>query len=124
MSRKESIRDPIEYGWLFDKGASNNPKQPATVLEVLQESAPHATLPMSAEERYQLRELILDTLETLTEKEVWIINALLFEKMSLRRAGFILGIPKTTLARKRDAILRDLQNKLLEHDYIKEYLNE
>jgi hypothetical protein len=124
MSRKEFLRDPIEYEWLFDKGSTSSPKQPATVLQVLQESAPHAVMPISAEERFHLRELIIDTLETLTDMEIWIINALLFERMSLRRAGFILGIPKTTLARKRDAILKGLQEKLLQHEYIKEYLND
>mgnify|MGYP001564208154 FL=1 len=121
--KKEAIRDPIELSWLFDKAYAANPKQPSTIMQSLQEAAPHVTPLVSAEERHQLREIILDTLSSLEEIEVWIINALLFEKMSLRDAGYVLSIPKTTLARKRDNILKKLQNDLAEHPLVKEHLH-
>ena len=42
-----------------------------------------------------------------------IVQALLYEKLSLRAAGEKLNIPKTTLARRRDEIWKKIENQLL-----------
>ena len=93
-------------------------------MQSLVESKPNDPIRISAEERLELRDIVSSALESLNEEEIWIINALLFERLSLRQAGYILQIPKTTLARKRDKILKKLEKKLSEEPLVKEYLNE
>ena len=51
-----------------------------------------------------------------------IVEALAYEKLSLRVAGKKLNIPKTTLARRRDEIWNKIEIQLLEHPEIREYI--
>jgi RNA polymerase sigma factor (sigma-70 family) len=124
MNKKEVLRDPIEFAWLFSKANLQFPKQPRSVSESLLQALPNAEPIRSAEENYHLREVVVGALDILNEEERWIVNALLFERLSLRQAGYVLGIPKTTLARRRDKILEKLKQHLLKQTTIKEYLNE
>ena len=105
MSRKEIPTDPEHLAWL---------------KETLGESDER----FSKSERTELSEIILNAYETLEGIELWIMNAILFEKLSLRDIEYILGMPKTTVARKRDQILERLAEQLKQHDLIKEYLDE
>tara|TARA_R100000458_G_C8263271_1_gene238572 strand:- start:715 stop:1116 length:402 start_codon:yes stop_codon:yes gene_type:complete len=124
MAKREILRDPIEFAWLFTRASAKRSRQPSTATQALIEGKPNDPIRVSAEERLELREVVAGALESLTEEEVWIINALLFERLSLRQAGFILQIPKTTLARRRDKILKKLEKLLLKETLVKEYLNE
>jgi len=124
MNKKEILRDPIEFAWLFSQANLQFPKQPTTVSESLLQALPNAEPIRSAEENYHLREVVVGALDILDEEELWILNALLFERLSLRQAGYILKIPKTTLARRRDKILQKLKQHLLKNTTIKDYLNE
>ena len=56
----------------------------------------------------ELREALADAFDTLTEEEQFIADRLFIENLSLRRTGRMMNIPKTTLARRRDAIRRKL----------------
>ena len=58
----------------------------------------------------------------LDPREREIVEALVYEKLSLRVAGKKLNIPKTTLARRRDAIWNKIEIQLLEHPEIREYI--
>lgn len=124
MAKREILRDPIEFAWLFTRAGAKKPKQPETATHALLESKPHEPIRISAEERLELREIVAGALESLTEEEIWIMNALLFERLSLREAGYILQIPKTTLARRRDKIFKKLEKALIQEPLVKEYLNE
>jgi len=66
----------------------------------------------SIEEQDELREILADALDSLTEEERWIFLMLTTVKLSLRFVGRVLGVPKTTLARRRDRIVRKLQDEL------------
>ena len=94
MNKKEILRDPIEFAWLFSQANLQFPKQPTTVSESLLQAPPNAAPIRSAEENYHLREVVVGALDILDEEELWILNALLFERLSLRQAGYILKIPK------------------------------
>ena len=124
MAKREILRDTIEFAWLFSRAGAKTAKQPETAMQSLVESKPNDPIRISAEARLELRDIVSSALESLNEEEIWIINALLFERLSLRQAGYILQIPKTTLARKRDKILKKLEKKLSEEPLVKEYLNE
>ena len=47
-------------------------------------------------------------MESLPPEDRWIVERLLIEGTSLRKTGVVLGIPKTTLARRRDHIKQRL----------------
>ena len=66
----------------------------------------------SIEEQDELREILADALDSLTEEERWIFLMLTKVKLSLRFVGRVLGVPKTTLARRRDRIVQKLQDEL------------
>jgi|TARA_R100001530_G_scaffold14692_1_gene13170 DNA-directed RNA polymerase specialized sigma subunit len=121
MSKREILRDPVEYAWLFD--LTNTKGQPSTAIESIQQTAAHKEPRISKEERFLLREAVIEAVESLDAEDLWIVNALLFERLSLRQVERILGTPKTTLARKRDKILVELREKLLENTLVREYIN-
>ena len=123
MGKRDFILDPIEASWIFDKAYSKQKHKVATAMEALMLAEPHKDPQVSLEEQHQLREILVGVLDELEPIELWIINALLFEKLSLREVQHILSIPKTTLARKRDKILLKLRKKIEEIPKVQEYLN-
>ncbi|HCV02914.1 MAG TPA: hypothetical protein DG048_09735 [Pseudoalteromonas sp.] len=123
MGKRDFILDPIEASWIFDKAYSKQKHKIATAMEALMLAEPHKDPQVSLEEQHQLREILVGALDELEPIELWIINALLFEKLSLREVQHILSIPKTTLARKRDKILLKLRKKIEEIPEVQEYLN-
>ena len=123
MGKRDFILDPIEASWIFDKAYSKQKHKVATAIEALMLAEPLQDPQVSLEEQHQLREILVGALDELEPIELWIINALLFEKLSLREVQHILSIPKTTLARKRDKILLKLRKKIEEIPEVQEYLN-
>ena len=123
MAKRDFIIDPIEASWIFDKAYSKQKHRVARAMEALMLAEPHRTPEVSLEEQHNLREILVSALDALEPIELWIINALLFEKLSLREVQHILGIPKTTLARKRDKILEKLRNKIRTIPEVQEYLD-
>ena len=105
MVKKEFPFDTLDLSWKNTR----KPQQKQTEIEILQEAEPHAALEESQEERLQLQEAVLDAFEELDDEEIWLINALLFERLSLRQVERLTQLPKTTVARKRDYILRKLK---------------
>tara|TARA_R100001463_G_scaffold4829_1_gene17232 strand:- start:1353 stop:1727 length:375 start_codon:yes stop_codon:yes gene_type:complete len=123
MGKRDFILDPIEASWIFDKAYSKQRHKIATAMEALMLAEPYREPDISLEEQHELREVLVGALDVLEPIELWIINALLFEKLSLREVQHILGIPKTTLARKRDKIFAKLKEELKNNTKIQEYLN-
>lgn len=118
MVKKEFPFDPLDLSWK----AQGNQKQKQTEIEILQEAEPHATLEESQEERIQLQEAVLDAFDELDDEEIWLLNALLFERLSLRQVERLTQLPKTTVARKRDYILRKLKRALNKHQIVRDHL--
>lgn len=123
MAKRDFILDPIEGAWIFDKAYSKKRGQIATKMEALLLTLPNAEPQKSLEEQHVLREILVGALDQLEPIELWLINALLFEKLSLRDCEHVLGIPKTTIARNRDRILKKLKEQIMENPEVKEYLN-
>ena len=119
MVKKEFPFDPLDLSWK----AQGNQKQKQTEIEILQEAEPHAALEESQEERIQLQEAVLDAFDELDDEEIWLLNALLFERLSLRQVERLTQLPKTTVARKRDYILRKLKRALDKHPIVRDYLS-
>ncbi|NBP73276.1 MAG: hypothetical protein EBU57_09000 [Alphaproteobacteria bacterium] len=75
-------------------------------------------LPNSAE----LIEAIREVWETLTDTERWIYHMLVDVGLSMRFVALALGTPKTTFARRRDALAQKLKNELLRHQAVIDHL--
>ena len=86
------------------------------------ESKPFDEPEISIEEAHVLRELLADAIDSLPEKERWLFEVLFVAKLSLRFVARVLDIPKTTLARRRDALLAQLRLELEDNPIIKERL--
>jgi len=121
MAKREFPFDPLQGLRKADPASLRN--RPDTLIQALQQSSPYSEPYLSKEEQVELQEVVLDALEQLTEWEVWLINALLFERRSLREVERLVGIPKTTVARKRDQILSRLREILAPNRTVKEYLD-
>ncbi len=121
MTKKKEY--PTE-DWVF----TNNNKllyrqRPATELESLMQLAPlQDPWYPSLETTAHLKEAIGEAIDSLTPEDKWIFNTLMIERLSLRTAGAVLGIPKTSLARRRDKIRRELMTVLIESEVIQKWL--
>jgi DNA-directed RNA polymerase specialized sigma subunit len=71
-------------------------------------------------EQIALREALADALDNLEEDDRWIFDMLIVVRLSLRFVGRVVGLPKTTLARRRDTIVAGLQEQLLENPVVRE----
>ena len=121
--RKESLYDPLSsylprwnrYGSAFYR--------PFTPIEALISCPPFEDPEESISEQMELRDIIADALDELDEEDRWILDMLVVARLSLRFVGGILGIPKTTLARRRDRILDELKQTLAENPVVSQRLN-
>jgi DNA-directed RNA polymerase specialized sigma subunit len=75
-------------------------------------------------EQLLLREALADALDSLEEDDRWIFDMLIVVRLSLRFVGRVIGIPKTTLARRRDRIIANLQEQLFDNPVVKERVDK
>ena len=121
--RSADVGSAIRTGW------SITDYDPAVVAAAPRESlrcfgaAPFTEPEESIDEQNELREILADAVDSLTEEEQWIFLMLTKARLSLRFVGSVLGVPKTTLARRRDRIIRKLQEQLSESTLVQERLN-
>ena len=100
---------------------------PDTVAEALVSAGPYIAPALSQEERGRLiADLVLAvqaTFDTLTEEEQWIYHMLVDIGLSMRFVARALNMPKTTFARRRDALADKMRKLLLEHKIVRDKLN-
>ena len=115
----ELLRAAAQRGTVWQPRAS-------TDLELLMQEVPGsiAAAPQaSLESTHRLKEALADAIEALNEEDQWIINCLLIEGLSLRVTGRVLSIPKTSLARRRDRIKRQLMLSLVDSPDVRRHLS-
>ena len=115
----ELLRAAAQRGTVWQPRAS-------TDLELLMQEVPGSVAgapPASLESTHRLKEALADAIEALNEEDQWIINCLLIEGLSLRGTGRVLGIPKTSLARRRDRIIRQLMLSLVHSPDVRRHLS-
>tara|TARA_R100001244_G_scaffold129104_1_gene100321 strand:+ start:309 stop:587 length:279 start_codon:yes stop_codon:yes gene_type:complete len=88
------------------------------------EAAPYDAPLSSSSEKKELIEPVEEAVESLQPWEQEILYMLYGDKLSLRVAGKALGIPKTTLARRRDAIWKKLESKLSKNQIVWEKMRD
>ena len=121
--KREFPTDPQEWSHSPAGSYGLGSHRPLTEIEALLQLAPHQDSQILAlETTAALREPIADAIDTLPEDDEWIFNALCVAGLSLRFTGRVLGIPKTTLARRRDTIRRRLMAELTQHQFVRDWL--
>ena len=70
----------------------------------------------------ELRLAVEDMFNQLTEEEQWIYHMLVDIGLSMRFVARSLGMPKTTFARRRDALAEKMRRLLLEHKVVRDKL--
>lgn len=113
--RHTDAHDPQDFTWLPSMRFPR--RQPDTELQAIMEASFGEEPVESIEETAPLREAIAAAVDALPTGERWLFEMLIHCRLSLRFVARATSIPKTTLARRRDAILADLASTL-EHDPI------
>jgi len=73
-------------------------------------------------EGLEIKEAIGCAIDALPPEDRYIIEQLLMQGNSLRKLGYVLGIPKTSLARRRDKIRQTLMENLVGEPIIQHWL--
>lgn len=97
-------------------------RRPENEFQALMECAPFEEPDVSRDERLELRDVIVDALDNLTDQEQWIFDSLFVRRLSLRQLATEINMPKTTVARWRDRLLQRLREKLVNEPQIVNYL--
>ena len=97
-------------------------RRPETLYDALVRAAPFTEPEESIDEQNELREILADAVDSLSDEDQWIFLMLTTVRLSLRFVGSVLGVPKTTLARRRDRIIRKLQEQLSESTLVQKRL--
>lgn len=96
-----------------------------TDIEALMSQRPHETNDTpSLEATAIVKEILGRAIDNLEDEDRFIVEALFIEGLSLRQVQAITGIPKTTVARRRDRIRRHLMADLSESPRIREWLRQ
>lgn len=98
--------------------------RPATAMQALMEATPGHEPDTSKEELLDIGDVIADAISDLPERDRYIFNALVVERVSLRRLAVRLSMSKTHMARERDRICAVLREELSEYPIITEYLGD
>jgi RNA polymerase sigma factor (sigma-70 family) len=85
---------------------------PESELQALMETRPGDEPDASIAERQALRTLFADAVDTLPERERYVIEALFWERLSLRDLALRMSLSKTQLSRIRDTALERLRGAL------------
>ena len=122
--RREFPTDPTNwFRRINEKGRPLGGSRPLTDIEALMRLSPHQeSVTPSLMETMALKEAVGAAIDALEPEDKWIFNALFVEELSLRTAGWILGIPKTSLARRRDYIMEQLRESLSKSPDVMQWL--
>ena len=121
--RKESTYDPLLPNGSGHRRHTSAFHRAFSPTEALMSCPPAEDPEESVLEQLALREALADALDSLEEDDRWIFDMLIVVRLSLRFVGLVVGMPKTTVARRRDRIIADLQRQLLDHPVVKERLD-
>ena len=124
--RREFPTDPTNwFRRINEKGRPLGGSRPLTDIEALMQLPPLQEPPApSLMETMALKEAVGAAIDALEPEDKWIFNALFVEELSLRTAGWILGIPKTSLARRRDYIMEQLRESLSKSPDVMQWLRD
>ena len=83
---------------------------------------PEMSYEIEEQQHIELYEAVEDMFSRLTEEEQWIYHMLVDIGLSMRFVAKVLDLPKTTFARRRDALADKMRRILLEHKVVRDKL--
>ena len=83
---------------------------------------PDVSTELHTQRHEALRLAVEDMFSKLTEEEQWIYHMLVDVGLSMRFVARALNMPKTTFARRRDALADKMRKLLLEHQVVRDKL--
>jgi DNA-directed RNA polymerase specialized sigma subunit len=83
---------------------------------------PDISTELHEQKHEELRIAVEDMFNQLTEEEQWIYHMLVDIGLSMRFVARALNMPKTTFARRRDALADKMRKLLLEHKIVRDKL--
>lgn len=83
---------------------------------------PDVSTELHTQKHEALRLAVEDMFNKLTEEEQWIYHMLVDVGLSMRFVARALNMPKTTFARRRDALADKMRKLLLEHEVVRDKL--
>jgi len=104
-------------------GGDASRQTPWDPIQALMECAPGDEPAVSKLELLALREAIADAIDALGERERWIVNALMVERLSLRSVARQLGMSKTFVAWLRDRAIGQLRCTLSNSPAVQAHLH-
>lgn len=108
------------------KGANSVSSYYTTEIEAILNAKPGQEPEVSKElmerQHDELYKAVEDMFSRLTEEEQWIYHMLVDIGLSMRFVARVLGLPKTTFARRRDALASKMRRILLEHEVVRDKL--
>ena len=116
ISRKEVPVDIAEVSNLPDLS------QPETAWQALMQTMPNQDAELSKDVPNPIRDAIVDCVEMLSEQDRYIINAIIWEQVTLSVLGSRLGCSTPHASRLRDAAYENLKQLLFMHDTLRKYL--
>ena len=125
MAKKQEWSEDTSASWWENArhGQNFNVVRALTEIEALADLAPgQQPRAQPLTETHRLREAVANAVAALPEEDEWVFNVLTVAGLSLRFVGLVLGVPKTTLARRRDAIYQQLMNDLETHPEVQKWL--
>ena len=93
------------------------------VLHARRGVEPDISTELHEQKHKELRLAVEDMFNQLTEEEQWIYHMLVDIGLSMRFVARALNMPKTTFARRRDALADKMRKLLLEHKIVRDKLN-
>ena len=114
----------IEYLRIANHRHAQTTTRSLTDLEVLMQQAPGCLDPRIASivSTLELKDAVGAIVDSLPPEDKYIIEQLLMQGNSLRKLGYVLGIPKTSLARRRDKIRKQLMIELAADPEIRNWI--
>jgi hypothetical protein len=95
---------------------------PETEMEALMSAAPFEEPSSSWESVYRddgdLMDAVEEVFEALDDDQQWLYHMLVDVGLSLRFVAIVMGIPKTTMARRRDELATLIRRNLLKHEAV------
>ena len=105
--------------WMLD-GKDVHQPEPETDLQALMEAPPHTEPRTSAEHQREVNQLVEDLVDELEPYERAIIEYTVYAGHSIRMCGRMLGIPKSTVHRMKQAALEKIRLGIEAERYLTE----
>jgi len=115
----------IEYLRIVNHRYAQTNTRLLTDLEALMQLAPGAEWCVSVPSivsTLELKDAVGAIVDLLPPEDRYIIEQLMIQGNSLRKLGYVLGIPKTSLARRRDRIRQTLMEELADDPIIQNWI--